>query len=224
MVLERSRRSRFDVLFVGRLGEGSMASTSASLGGKAAAGQGLFTRQSSGLVRELGVPAATGIALASVAVVNTFINFNAGLVSFNQADMTLPLLLGAAIWLVAMFAYKYLLEAIPRAGGEYVYLSRIISPALGAMAGISICIAFTYILAAAQKNQIPLGISIGASLTAVPFMVLNYNGVLYAYYVGGELKRPGRTYLYASVISIGLLVVVWLGVWLLMRNTVGLDF
>ncbi len=313
-----------------------MASTttpSSSVGGKAAA-QGLFTRQSSGLVRELGIPAATGIALASVAVVNTFINFNAGLVSFNQADMILPLLLGAGIWLVAMFAYKYLLEAIPRAGGEYVYLSRIISPALGAMAGIGICIAFTYILAAnanftatytpfmltslgaafnssaisdaagnvtsqgavatisvamllvvgavslvsirrlaqvilalvgiqllaflvlgwilithshqdfvnalasfsnhpnayndilaaAQKDQIPLGISIGASLTAVPFMVLNYNGVLYAYYVGGELKRPGRTYLYASVISIALLVVVWLGVWLLMRSTVGLDF
>src|SRR5437879_5369134 len=128
-----------------------MATTStpsSAMGGKAAAGQGLFTRQSSGLVRELGIPAATGIALASVAVVNTFINFNAGLVSFNQADMVLPLLLGAAIWLVAMFAYKYLLEAIPRAGGEYVYLSRIISPALGAMAGISICIAFTYILAA----------------------------------------------------------------------------
>jgi len=304
------------------------------MGGKAVAGQGLFTRQSSGLVRELGIPAATGIALASVAVVNTFINFNAGLTLFNQADMTLPLLVGAGIWLVAMFAYKYLLEAIPRAGGEYVYLSRIISPALGAMAGISICIAFTYILAAnanftaaytpfmltalgaafnssaisdaagnvtsqtavaiisvvmllvvaavsfvplrrlaqvilalvgiqllaflvlgwilvthshqdfvnalasfsnhpnayndilaaASKDQIPLGVSIGASLLAVPFMVLNYNGVLYAYYVGGELKRPGRTYLYASVISIALLVVVWTGVWLLMLNTVGLDF
>src|SRR2546427_12016205 len=313
-----------------------MASTStgASRGAGGATGEAPSPRQSSGLVRELGVPAATGIALASVAVVNTFINFNAGLVSLDQAEMTLPLLLGAAIWLVAMFAYKYLLEAIPRAGGEYVYLSRIISPALGAMAGISICIAFTYILAAnanftatytpfmptalgaafnssaisdaagnvtsqgavatisvvmllvvgavslvsikrlaqvilvlvgiqllaflvlgwllithshqdfvtalasfsnhpgayndilaaAQKDNIPLGFSIGASLTAVPFMVLNYNGVLYAYYVGGELKRPGRTYLYASVISIGLLVVVWLGVWLLMRNTVGLDF
>src|SRR5207245_10381497 len=84
--------------------------------------------------------------------------------------------------------------------------------------------AYNDILAAAQKAQIPLGISIGASLTAVPFMVLNYNGVLYAYYVGGELKRPGRTYLYASVISIALLVVVWTGVWLLMLNTVGLDF
>src|SRR5436309_2851844 len=334
MVLERSRRSPFDVLFVARLGEGGMASTSASVGSKAAAGQGLFTRQSSGLVRELGVPAATGIALASVAVVNTFINFNAGLVSFDQAEMTLPLLLGAAIWLVAMFAYKYLLEAIPRAGGEYVYLSRIISPALGAMAGISICIAFTYILAAnanftaaytpfmltalgsafnssaisgaagnvtsqgavavisvvmllvvgavslvsirrlaqvilvlvgiqlvaflvlgwllvthshqdfvnalasfsnhpnayndilaaASKDNIPIGLSFSAALLVVPFMVLNYNGVLYSYYVGGELRRPSRTYIWASVLSIGVLVVVWVGIWLLMLNTVGLDF
>jgi APA family basic amino acid/polyamine antiporter len=311
-----------------------MASSGASMGSKPATGSGLFTRQSSGLVRELGIPAATAISLASVAVVNTFINFNAGLTAFNQADMTLPLLLGAGIWLVAMFAYKYLLEAIPRAGGEYVYLSRIISPALGAMFGIGICIAFTYILAAnanftaqyfpflltalgaafgssaisdaagqvtsqtaiaiisvlmllvvgaaswvslrrlaqvilalvvvqlvaflvlgwllithshsdfvtafgqfsghptayndilaaAAKDNIPLGVSITSSLIAVPFMVLNYNGVLYSYYVGGELKRPGRTYLYASVISIGLLIVVWVGVWLLMLNTVGLDF
>jgi amino acid transporter len=309
-----------------------MASTPIS--GKAPAGQGLFTRQSSGLVRELGIPAATAISLASVAVVNTFINFNAGLTAFNMADMTLPLLLGAGIWLVAMFAYKYLLEAIPRAGGEYVYVSRIISPALGAVFGIGICIAFTYILAAnanftaqyfpflltalgaafgsssisdaasqvtsqtaiaiisvvmllvvgvaswvplrrlaqvilalvvvqliaflvlgwllithshqdfvtafgafsghptafndiiaaAKKDNIPVGVSLTASLTVVPFMVLNYNGVLYSYYVGGELKRPGRTYIYASVISILLLIVVWVGVWLLMLNTVGLDF
>jgi APA family basic amino acid/polyamine antiporter len=311
-----------------------MASTSAPLGGRATSGSGLFTRQSSGLVRELGIPAATGISLASVAVVNTFINFNTGLVGFDMVDMTLPLLLGAGIWLVAMFAYKYLLEAIPRAGGEYVYVSRIISPALGAMFGIGICVAFTYILAAnanftaqyvpflltalgaafgsssisdaasqttstsaiaiisvvmllvvgaaswvslrrlaqvilalvivqlvaflvlgwllithshsdfvtafgqfsghptayndllaaAAKDNIPLGVSLTASLAVVPFMVLNYNGVLYSYYVGGELKRPGSTYLYASVISIGLLIVVWVGVWLLMLNTVGLDF
>src|SRR2546429_2311664 len=107
-----------------------MASTSASIGGKATSGQGLFTRQSSGLVRELGVPAATGIALASVAVVNTFINFYSGLFNFTKVDMVLPLLLGAGIWLVAMFAYRYLLRAIPRAGGGCIYKSRIISPAL----------------------------------------------------------------------------------------------
>src|SRR4030088_3652942 len=306
----------------------------ATSGSKPATSSGLFTRQSSGLVRELGIPAATAIALASVAVVNTFINFTNGLISFNRPDMVLPLILAAAIWLVAMFAYKYLLQAIPRAGGEYVYVSRIISPALGAVFGIGICIAFTYILAAnanftaqyfpflltplgaafgssaisdaasqvtsttaiaiisvvmllvvgaasfvslrrlaqvilglvivqliaflvlgwllithshsdfvtafgqfsghptayndilaaAAKDSIPIGVSITSSLIAVPFMVLNYNGVLYSYYVGGELKRPGRTYLYASVISIGLLIVAWGGVWLLMLDTAGLNF
>ncbi len=302
--------------------------------GSSPGSSGLFTRQSSGLVRELGIPAATAISLASVALCNTFINFTNGLIAFDKVDMVLPLLLGAAVWLVAMFAYKYLLEAIPRAGGEYVYLSRIVSPALGAMAGISIAIAFTYILAAnanftaafvplllnalgsafgstsisdaasqvssqgaiaiisvamllvvgvcsffslrrvaqiilglvlfqifaflvlgwllithshqdfinalgqfsghptayndilaaAQKDNIPIGVSLGASLVVVPFMVLNYNGVLYSYYVGGELKRPGRTYIWASVLSVAILVVLWLGVWLLMLNTVGLDF
>ena len=57
----------------------------------------LFIRQTSGLVRELGIPAATGISLASVAVVNTFINFNAGLTDFAKADMYLPLVAGAII-------------------------------------------------------------------------------------------------------------------------------
>src|SRR6476646_6558817 len=115
---------------------------------EAAPTSGLFTRQSSGLVRELGIPAATAIALASVAVVNTFINFSAGLTSFSHPDMILPLLLAAGIWFVGMFAYRYLLQAIPRAGGEYVYVSRVISPVLGAMVGVSVAVAFTYILAA----------------------------------------------------------------------------
>ena len=106
----------------------------------------LFIRQTSGLVRELGIPAATGISLASVAVVNTFINFNAGLTDFAKADMYLPLLAGAVIWLVAMYAYRYLLRAVPRAGGEYVYMSRAVSPAAGSVAGLGIAVVFTYVL------------------------------------------------------------------------------
>src|SRR5215469_4209852 len=106
----------------------------------------LFIRQTSGLVRELGIPAAVGISLASVAIVNTFINFNAGLTAFPKADMFLPLFAAAFIWLVAMFAYRNLLRAVPRAGGEYVYLSRIVSPVVGSTAGLGIAVVFTYIL------------------------------------------------------------------------------
>jgi APA family basic amino acid/polyamine antiporter len=295
---------------------------------------GLFTRQASGLIRELGIPAAVGISLASVAVVNTFINFNAGLTDFSKSDMYLPLLAGAFIWLVAMFAYRHLLEAIPRAGGEYVFLSRVVSPVAGAMAGIGIAVVFTYVLAAnahfaatftpfmltalgsafsstsianaandvgtnlavvliscgvmvivalaslfslkrlaqiilalivvqllaflclavlladhshaafvsafarythhpgayqalvslGHSGGVLYGTSFAAMIAIIPFMVLNYNGVLYSYYVGGELRRPGRTYLYASAISIGLLVIVWGGVWALLRHTAGLHF
>jgi amino acid transporter len=294
----------------------------------------LFIRQTSGLVRELGIPAATGISLASVAVVNTFINFNAGLTDFTKSDMYLPLIAGAIIWLVAMFAYRYLLRAVPRAGGEYVYLSRIVSPAAGSVAGLGIAVVFTYILStnahfaaqftpfmlaglgsafhstavanagnhltsniaiawlsvavmlivaalslfslkivariifwlivlqvlafvvligvlaanshadftsalatysnhpgafqdiinAAKSNGVVFGTSIASGVAIIPFMVLNYNGVLYSYYVGGELRRPGRTYLYASAISIGVLVVLWVGVWALLRARVGLTF
>jgi len=315
----------------------------AATGGKTPASQGLFTRQASGLVRELGIPAATGIALASVAVVNTFINFYGGLLNFSQVDMVLPLLLGALIWFIAMFAYRYLLQAIPRAGGEYIYMSRIIHPAVGTMVGIACAVGFSYTLAAnanfaanyiplalnalglafgsssisdaggnmaattqciqvtcapglvifavlflvvvglasifslrriaqfilalvifqvlafiilgflfathshqdfvnalgafsghstayndvinlAKHDGVALGVNLGASVLVVPFMVLNYNGVLYSYYVGGELKRPSSTYIWASLISLGLLIVVWVGVWLLMVNTIGLDF
>jgi basic amino acid/polyamine antiporter, APA family len=306
--------------------------------GTATAGGGeagrLFIRQTSGLVRELGIPAATGISLASVAVVNTFINFNAGLTDFAKADMYLPLVAAAVIWLVAMFAYRYLLRAVPRAGGEYVYLSRIVSPVAGSMAGLGIAVVFTYVLstnahfaaqftpfmlsglgaafhstaianagnhltsniaiawlsiivmlvvaalslfsvkivariifgliilqvvaflaligmlafnshadfvtalasyshhpgayqaiiAGGKSNGVVFGTSIAAAVAIIPFMVLNYNGVLYSYYVGGELRRPGRTYLYASAISIGVLVVLWIGVWALLRARAGLTF
>jgi basic amino acid/polyamine antiporter, APA family len=295
---------------------------------------GLFIRQTSGLVRELGIPAAVGISLASVAVVNTFINFNAGLTAFQKADMYLPLIAAAVIWLVAMFAYRYLLRAVPRAGGEYVYLSRIVSPVVGSIAGLGIAVVFTYILStnahfaaeftpfmlsgigavfhstaianagnsvtsdgwvfglslivmvivaalslssvklvariifglillqliafvvlmivlaansrtdfssalasyshhpgayqaiisAGKANGVVFGTSIASMIAIIPFMVLNYNGVLYSYYVGGELRRPGRTYLYASAISLIVLVVLWGGVWALLRARVGLPF
>ena len=314
-----------------------MASSDAAAGtatvGGGEAGR-LFIRQTSGLVRELGIPAATGISLASVAVVNTFINFNAGLTDFAKADMYLPLVAAAVIWLVAMFAYRYLLRAVPRAGGEYVYLSRIVSPVAGSMAGLGIAVVFTYVLstnahfaaqftpfmlsglgaafhstaianagnhltsdiaiawlsiivmlivaalslfsvkvvariifgliilqvvafvvligmlafnshadfvnalasyshhpgayqaiiAGGKSNGVVFGTSIAAAVAIIPFMVLNYNGVLYSYYVGGELRRPGRTYLYASAISIGVLVVLWVGVWALLRARAGLTF
>ena len=79
-------------------------------------------------------------------------------------------------------------------------------------------------ISVAHANGVLFGTSIASAIAIIPFMVLNYNGVLYSYYVGGELRRPGRTYLYASTISIVLLVILWVGVWALLRDRAGLTF
>jgi amino acid transporter len=84
--------------------------------------------------------------------------------------------------------------------------------------------AYQDIISVAKSNGVVFGTSIASAVAIIPFMVLNYNGVLYSYYVGGELRRPGRTYLYASAISIGVLVVLWVGVWALLRARAGLTF
>ena len=302
--------------------------------GPVAADGPFFARRASGLVRELGVLAATGIALASVALPETFIQFNAGLTSFSKVDYYVPLLAGALVWFVAMFAYRNLVVAIPRAGGEYVYLSRIVSPEAGSIFGVGLTLFFVYIagasahvfaistpfmllglgsafsshaianaagdvtskgaiaaisvgvmllvgvlsvfslkqlarilvalivlqllafgamallladhshgefvrafarysqhpgaysavISAAAHNGVAFGGSVAAMIATIPFMVLNYNGVLYSYYVGGELRRPARTYLRASTISIAVLVIAWVGIWALLRHVAGLHF
>ena len=83
--------------------------------------------------------------------------------------------------------------------------------------------AYPYVITAAKGSGVMFGVSLGAPFVTIPFMVLDYVGVLYSYYVGGELRRPGRTYFMAAI-SLALLVVLWLGFWALLRHTAGLNF
>jgi basic amino acid/polyamine antiporter, APA family len=309
-------------------------STAATPAEHAAGDGGLFTRQASGLVREIGVPAAVGMSIGSVACLNLLIAFPGYTAAFERVDFYVPILGGALVWLVAMLAYRHLVQAIPRAGGEYVYVSRVISPLAGALAGIATALILIFTLAAnvnlaavftpfmftalgdalgsagiagaaddlstqaavallsagillvvgvavmlslkrlaqivlgmvllqlvafavlafllltksnadfarafasysdnpgayealiqaGQSNGVAFGVGFGAMIALLPVGVLAYNGVLYSYYLAGELRKPGRTYVLASSISIGVLLLVWGGIWLLMRKTAGLDF
>lgn len=294
----------------------------------------LFTRQSSGLVRQLGILPSAAVSVAATGPFVAMIIFNSGLVSFTKVDMYVPMLSALAVWFVMLLAYRYLVQAIPRAGGEYVYLSRTVAPVLGAMAGVSIAVVFMYILAtngqlatsyvpfmltslgaafhshalvdaanhvgsngakaaigagviliagalsllplrrtgrllvwlitfqfvaflvvllllldhshstfvsafgayaghphayasmlaAARRAGVLYGVSGTSVVAAIPFMVLGFYGCLYSYYLGGELRRPGRTYVYASAAAIVVLGGLWIALWAVLRHTVGLDF
>jgi basic amino acid/polyamine antiporter, APA family len=96
---------------------------------------GLFVRRSSGLIREFR-PAdvfvfnTLGYALGLVLmVVPTFI---AAL--WPEQNVLLVVTIGTALTIFNAAMYGYLAGVMPRSGGDYVYLSRVVHPAAGFMA------------------------------------------------------------------------------------------
>jgi basic amino acid/polyamine antiporter, APA family len=94
--------------------------------------RGLFVRQSSGLIREFR-PAdvfvfnTLGYALGLVLmVVPTFIS---GL--WPEQNVLLVILIGTILTVFNALMYGYLAGVMPRSGGDYVYLSRVVHPVAG---------------------------------------------------------------------------------------------
>jgi amino acid transporter len=94
--------------------------------------RGLYVRQSSGLIREFR-PAdvfvfnTLGYALGLVlAVVPTFM---AGL--WPEQNVLLVVAIGTVLTLSNAAMYGYLAGIMPRSGGDYVYLSRVVHPSIG---------------------------------------------------------------------------------------------
>jgi APA family basic amino acid/polyamine antiporter len=94
--------------------------------------RGLFVRQSSGLIREFRptdvfVFNTLGYALGLVlAVVPTFI---AAL--WPEQNVLLVVTIGTVLTIFNAAMYGYLAGVMPRSGGDYVYLSRVVHPAAG---------------------------------------------------------------------------------------------
>ncbi|MGH6932182.1 MAG: APC family permease [Dongiaceae bacterium] len=95
----------------------------------------LFARKSSGLIREFGIFDTLsfnviGYALGLVLAVTPFF---AGAL-FPGANIFLILIVGTVFALFNGMVYSLLAGAMPRSGGEYVYIGRVIHPAIGFMA------------------------------------------------------------------------------------------
>jgi basic amino acid/polyamine antiporter, APA family len=93
---------------------------------------GLFLRRSSGLVREFGgtdvfvfntIGYALGLVLAIIPLLM------AGAVP--EANVLVVVALGTVLTIANALTYGYLAAAMPRSGGEYVYLGRVVHPGVG---------------------------------------------------------------------------------------------
>ena len=167
---------------------------------------GLFLRKSSGLVREFGgrdvfvfntIGYALGLVLAVVPLLM------AGAVP--RANVLLTVALGTLLTVANALTYGYLSAAMPRSGGEYVYLGRVVHPAAGFTANWG----FTW-------SQL-LGLGLYASFTvnfgiAVSFLtlgnVLDSAGLVTA---GEDVGGDGWTFILGTVMILAVLGVLAAG-------------
>ncbi|HSK15674.1 MAG TPA: APC family permease [Gaiellaceae bacterium] len=94
--------------------------------------RGLFVRQSSGLIREfraLDVFVFNTLGYALGLVLAVVPSFAAGL--WPEQNVLLIVTIGTALTLFNALTYGYLAGILPRSGGDYVYLSRIVHPGIG---------------------------------------------------------------------------------------------
>jgi amino acid transporter len=98
----------------------------------ASAGKGLFLRNSTGLVRELGARDVFFINFLNIgAIVNFAIFVLLGTALFPGANLWVAALTGVAAGTVIPIVYGLLAGAMPRSGGDYVFLSRTMGATVG---------------------------------------------------------------------------------------------
>lgn len=297
--------------------------------------EGLFARQSSGLVREIGLRGAFGIAAGILVPMGMFVVYAIFLQLLPGVDFYIPLIAGFVLAMLLAVSYAQLVSAFPRSGGEYIWGSRVFTPLLGAMVGGAVLVAlmlnaantvvqesqiflpfffsaigdafgsvglgdfggdiatktpafltsvalillygwlasrpvenvtryvfwtflvgmlawftivalivfnshsdfiaafndssrnsnaYDQILSGATQSGFSPGIVGAAVVAAIPVGVLIYVGFSFNNYAGGELRRPGRTYLVATILAGVFGLALGLLSWAALRKTVGLDF
>jgi APA family basic amino acid/polyamine antiporter len=167
---------------------------------------GLFLRRSSGLVREFGgwdvfVFNTLGYALGLVLAIVPLLMAGA----VPEANVLLTVVIGTVFTLANALTYGYLSAAMPRSGGEYVFLGRVVHPAVGFTANWG----FTW-------SQL-LGMALYASFTinfgvAIAFLtlgnVLDASGLVTA---GEDVAEEWPTFLLGTLIIVMVAVVLSLG-------------
>lgn len=123
------------------------------------AGPSLYTRQATGLVREIGLS-------SNVALNVSFISLPlAGFVA-TQAPFAFPgsnlvgiVIITAILCIAPTLLYGMLAQAMPRSGGDYVFVSRILHPFVGFVANFNVTMWFQLVIALFASYLSTLGLS-----------------------------------------------------------------
>lgn len=103
----------------------------------------MFVRNATGLVRELTPFDAFNMVFAAILIpvgISQALNFGAA--SFPGANIALAFIIGAIVLLGFAAVYVYFTIAMPRSGGDYVWVSRSLSPFLGFVVNVTLTFVF----------------------------------------------------------------------------------
>jgi basic amino acid/polyamine antiporter, APA family len=100
----------------------------------------LFTRKATGLVREGRTRDALFYNVIWSSVALTFAFYWLLLDSYRGSDAILGILIAGLFGLPMAFLYAMFTQLMPRSGGDYVFNSRILHPAIGFAANFSFCL------------------------------------------------------------------------------------
>ena len=105
-----------------------------------------FARDATGLVRQLGAMDSFVLNFLSMNLLGVFILGVFGIGLYPSADMPLSIAFAIIPAIIIALTYVFLSVAMPRTGGDYVWVSRILNPALGFMVNFGLTfILFTFI-------------------------------------------------------------------------------
>ena len=100
----------------------------------------LFTRKATGLVRSIGISTAVILALCNVVGLGwqKKIFQAAGWApiaeNYTMHPMVMAFLLAGIVILISVYCFAVLSAAMPKSGGGYIFISRILNPRLGFIA------------------------------------------------------------------------------------------
>ncbi|MGH2617747.1 MAG: amino acid permease, partial [Thermomicrobiales bacterium] len=103
-----------------------------------APGEQVFVRRATGLVREGSTldAAIYNLMWSGIPIALTLL-FLFGTAFYADANLSLAIVLAALLCLPIALTYAFLASAMPRSGGDYVWVSRAVHPALGFMSNLS---------------------------------------------------------------------------------------
>jgi amino acid transporter len=102
----------------------------------------MFVRDATGLTRQLGTKDALMFNLLNMGIPWTFFYLLFALELFPGVNLPLTVLIGYPLVVVTAIVYYYLTTMMPRSGGDYVWVGRIIHPSIGFMNNFALAIFF----------------------------------------------------------------------------------